>query len=323
MPWSDPDLVRRTVALREAARAVDAPWQHPVTVADLVGDLRWGWDGEPSEVCLLVQDGADVAAGWYETSSYDNLHLAWLGVEVQPDHRRRGHGSQLLEALIARARDEGRTSIGLSGWDAPAPAAFAKRHGFEQRAVEVQRRQWPGSVDRPALDRLWEETRPHAAAYDLERRVGFTPEDELEEVAVMVAAINDAPTDDLDIEDEVFTPDRVRGYEEAQAGRGRRAHFVMARHRETRELAGETTVVVEGDRPQIAHQHDTSVVRAHRGHRLGTVLKLDMLRWLHETQPQIETIDTWNAESNDHMIEVNDLLGYRVVGRQLSFQRSV
>ena len=38
-------------------------------------------------------------------------------------------------------------------------------------------------------------------------------------MAAMVTAINDAPLDDLDIEDEVFTPERVRAYEHASAAR--------------------------------------------------------------------------------------------------------
>jgi hypothetical protein len=48
-----------------------------------------------------------------------------------------------------------------------------------------------------------------------------------------------------------------------------------------------------------------------------------MLRWLREAQPQLATIDTWNAESNDHMIGVNEAVGYRVMGRALAFQRSM
>ena len=45
--------------------------------------------------------------------------------------------------------------------------------------------------------------------------------------------------------------------------------------------------------------------------------------WLREVQPQIAEISTWNAESNDHMIGVNDAIGYRVVGRELEFQKSL
>lgn len=33
-------------------------------------------------------------------------------------------------------------------------------------------------------------------------------------------------------------------------------------------------------------------------------------------------IDTWNAESNAHMIGVDELLGYRVMGREIVYQRS-
>ena len=136
-------------------------------------------------------------------------------------------------------------------------------------------------------------------------------------------AINDAPTDDLDIEDEVYSPERVRAYEEAQLGRGLRLFRVLARHRGSGALAGHTVVVVDGERPELGEQHDTSVVGAHRGHRLGLLLKSDMNLWLREVQPQLAEVTTWNAESNDHMIGVNEALGYRIVGRQLEFQRAL
>ena len=105
----------------------------------------------------------------------------------------------------------------------------------------------------------------------------------------MSAAINDAPIDDLDIEDEVFSPERMRAYETRQLGQGHRLFRVFARHRETGELAGHTVVVVDGERPQLAEQHDTSVVRAHRGHRLGLLLKTDMNALAGaRSQPQID-----------------------------------
>ena len=80
-------------------------------------------------------------------------------------------------------------------------------------------------------------------------------------------------------------------------------------------------VAVDVEDPRIAHQHDTSVVRAHRGHRLGLLLKAEMMRWLAEAEQEIEYLDTWNAESNEHMVAVNERLGFRAVGRELAFQR--
>ena len=45
--------------------------------------------------------------------------------------------------------------------------------------------------------------------------------------------------------------------------------------------------------------------------------------WLRDVQPQLVSIDTWNAESNDHMIAVNEAIGYRIMGRELEFQKSI
>lgn len=319
----DGDVVRRSVELTNAVRRHDSPWVHPQTEHGLAAQLRHGWDGDKPVAFLAAQDGTDVAVADYYASTYDNLHLAWLDIVVHPGHRRRGHGSSVLSHLMDRARAEGRTSVGSDGWEAADPTPFARRHGLEVKTVEVNRRQHFAEVDWARVETLHDEAKQLAAAYEVVRRTGRTPDDELEAVAAMVAAINDAPNDDLDIEDEVFSAERVRAYEHAQEARGNLIHRVMARHRESGELAGHTVVAVDGERPQLAEQHDTSVVAAHRGHRIGLLLKADLMLWLRETQPQVESVDTWNAASNDHMIAVNEALAYRVMGRALAFQRSL
>lgn len=319
----DREALQHFVDITNASRRADSPWAHPLTLAEADGQLRWGWDKEPSVAFLAISDGAPVGLAEYATSEWDNHHLAWLWVEVHPEHRRRGHGTALLEAMIERARGEGRTSVGINGWESAAASGFAKAHGFELKSQDINRRQVLAEVDWDLVERLHAEATTAAASYELVRRTGRTPDDELDALAALTAAINDAPTDDLDIEDEVFPPQRVRDYEEAHAGRGLLLHRVIARHRESGELAGHTDVVVEAERPEIGHQHDTAVARAHRGHRLGLLLKSDMMLWLREERPELATVDTWNAESNDHMIGVNQQLGYRILGRSLSFQRAV
>lgn len=313
MDWTDADAVRRLVAVTNAARRVDSPWLHPLTEHECVGDLSHGWDGEPKTAFLATVGGVDVGAGGYEASTYDNQHLAWLEVEIVPELRRRGHGSALLEHLIGRARSEGRTTVGIAGWEGPGPAAFATGHGFEQKSVEVHRRQYLDGFSAPPL--------PAAPDYELVRWPSATPAADLPALAALTEAINDAPTDDLDVEDEAFPPERIAAYEHAWASRGHRLYRLVARHRASGDLAGQTVVAVDGERPELAEQHDTSVVADHRGHRLGLLLKLGMLRWLAEAEPQVQELDTWNAESNDHMIVVNELLGYRVLGRVLDYQR--
>ena len=95
-------------------------------------------------------------------------------------------------------------------------------------------------------------------------------------------------------------------------GRGERAYRVIARHRQTGEVGGHTIVATHPLRPEIAGQGDTAVARQHRGHRLGLLLKIDMMRWLAEAEPQLKIIQTWNNVDNRFMINVNEALGYRL-----------
>jgi RimJ/RimL family protein N-acetyltransferase len=64
--------------------------------------------------------------------------------------------------------------------------------------------------------------------------------------------------------------------------------------------------------PELGGQADTAVARHHRGHRLGLLLKIDMMRWLAEVEPQLKIIETWNNADNTFMINVNEALGYRL-----------
>ncbi|WP_168929529.1 GNAT family N-acetyltransferase [Nocardioides sp. GY 10113] len=317
----DASALERWATLTNAVAAVDAPWAFPVTPAEGAGRFRHGWDGEPSTPYLARVDGEVVGWGSVSVSEYDNLDLAWLGVAVHPAYRRRGHGSTLLAELVEAARALGRTSLGMDGWESAAGAAFAERHGFVAKQSTINRRQLLADVAWAELDRRYDDALPHARDYAIERWAPPTPEGLLPALAELTSAINDAPTDGLDVEDEVYTADRVRAYETATRGRGERMYRVVARHVPTGGLAGQSVVAVEIDHPERGHQHDTSVVRSHRGHRLGLLLKAEMLRWLREEEPDLATIDTWNAESNDHMIGVNELLGYRVMGREIAYQR--
>src|SRR5690606_7250690 len=77
------------------------------------------------------------------------------------------------------------------------------------------------------------------------------------------------------------------------------------------EAAGFTEIAVYGERPQLAHQRDTGVLAAHRGHRLGRWLKAANLRLALEHEPRIEVVETYNAESNPWMLGINVDMGYR------------
>ena len=101
----------------------------------------------------------------------------------------------------------------------------------------------------------------------------------------------------------------------------RTVYRMVARHRSTGELVGHTLVGVSVQHPWHAWQLDTSIVGRHRGHRLGLLVKAEMLCWLGEVEPQLHRLDTGNAASNAHMIGINETLGYQITARLIQWQR--
>ncbi len=329
LTWLDPEKLddrdlAAAAAVLEAARSHDAPYRVGEIVPTLTARLRHGPDGHPPTTAL-ARDGLGLPVGFVAVSfsRWDNPQRADMVVTVDPRRRREGLGRRLFDAGLARVRDEGRTVLLGYGVDSPALRGFATAVGMRQVFTMAVRRQDLRTVDRERIDREFAAAGAHAAAYQLVRVPGRTPEELMPAVVALSEAINDAPTDDMAVEREAYSRERIRAYEEAVLARGQRLYRLLARHRETGELAGHTVVGVDHHRPWHGFQHDTSVVGAHRGNRLGVLLKAGMVRWLAEVEPQLHTIDTNNAASNSHMARVNELLGYELLATSTSWQRQL
>ena len=327
LTWLDPSSfdqrsVAEAVALLEDARLVDSPHELSWTVSSYSAHLRHGWDGDPP-MGALARTAEGRAAGVLEVHlpTYDNKHLGFVLVTVDPAVRRQGIGRELFSIGSERVKEAGRTVLMSDTFDPGPGVAFLEKMGLKQASKDVERRQLLQTLDNGRIDSEFEGAKSHATAYELVRIATPIPEELIDDVVRATHAINDAPTDDLDLEDEVFSPERIRAFEAAAAAAGRRLYRLAVRHRDSGDLAGHTIVAVEIERPWYAHQYDTSVVRAHRGHRLGVLLKAAMLRWLREDEPQLRILDTWNAASNAHMIEVNEVLGYHVIAESSGWQR--
>jgi RimJ/RimL family protein N-acetyltransferase len=144
------------------------------------------------------------------------------------------------------------------------------------------------------------------------------PEEFIDQAAALFAALNDAPHDEHSAP-EVWDARRVRErVNDLRPAYGLRVYAVAARHDATGELAGLTEVAVDPADPGWGHQMLTGVLRAHRGHRLGLLVKVAMAEWMKTAEPQLERIDTWNAQSNRYMIAVNEALGYTILGQLAS-----
>lgn len=317
----DDATVAEIVGLLSVVGCRDAPHQPPPTAAAYRRMLRHGWDGRgPERLWLAHDDGELVAVADIWMPHWDNRQVAYVDAQVRPDRRGQGIGSALMEEAAAAAHAAGRDSLLAEAWTDSPGGVFLQRQGFRSAQLNVQRRLSLLGTDDARIDRLHDDAAAHARAYELVRLVGAAP-DLRADMVELFAAINDAPLDDLDIEDDVYTAERVRCFEEAQTAMGQRLYRLLARRTYDGAWAGHTVLTVDPSRPTWGGQGDTSVVRAHRGHRLGLLLKTEMLRWLREAEPQLEQIDTWNSASNTAMIAVNDALGCTVVGQMTGWQR--
>ena len=318
----DEAAVAEIVGLRTAVDRQDAPHQPPPTPVAYRRMLLHGWDGRGPELLWLAHDdGKLVAVADIWMPHWDNRQLAYVDAQVRPDRRGRGIGSALMKEAAAAAAAAGRhDSLLADAWTDSPGGVFLQRQGFRPAQLNVQRRLSLLGTDDARVDGLHDDAATHAGAYELVRLVGAAP-DLRADMVQLFAAINDAPLDDLDIEDDVYTAERVRCFEEAQTAMGQRLYRLVARRTGDGAWAGHTVLTVDPSRPTWGDQGDTSVVRSHRGNRLGLLLKTEMLRWLRQEEPQLEQIDTWNSASNTAMIAVNDALGCTVVGQMTGWQR--
>ena len=141
------------------------------------------------------------------------------------------------------------------------------------------------------------------------------PEEYIERVAPVYDALNDAPHDEGEAPT-FWDAQRVREANARRPRYGTHDYAVAAVHGEaaTGEMAALTEVIVDPADPDWAHQAITGVRRAHRGHRLGLLVKVAMLELLAAAEPQLERMSTWNGAENPYMIAVNEALGYTVLG---------
>ncbi len=308
--------------LSTAAQAVDAPHLDPVDAAYVRRRHAFDHDMQPTHTLLVANDGDELAgSAEMQVAHWDNPEHASIELEVHPEHRGRGVASTLYARVEERARAAGRSRLMADAWLGSAQQDFWERHGFTVGMVAAQRRLFMADLDPVHANGLLATAEAASSDYELVDLPNPAPEDVVPGMLDLHTAMNDSPLDDLVLDADQWPVERFRGYERAMSARGFRLHRLLARRRSDGVLGGHTVVVTEQDRPWLGSQEDTAVVAGHRGHKLGLRLKVAMLQRLAEREPQVHHIDTWNAESNRHMLAVNDALGCVVVGRSAELQR--
>jgi len=124
----------------------------------------------------------------------------------------------------------------------------------------------------------------------------------------------DAPLGGLDLQEDLWDAERIRVTEKQFEERGIELLVLAAEHLPTHTLAAFTAFMAVPNTDEFVHQHDTLVLKEHRGRRLGMLVKTANLQRLAAERPSVRRIGTWNAEENSYMLAINVALGFRPAG---------
>lgn len=314
-----------------AQHAADVP-DLPICRVSFLAGLVHPWPGNRTE--RFVAYLGDAPAGYLQVDlpTLENTENADMDLMVHPAYRRRGVGRALYERAVAIARENGRRRLmtmtveTLPGGPERdgAGSAFARAVGAKSALTEVRRRLRVSTVDDAALDAQLAEAWQHAKGYSVVQWREEAPEKDLDDIAYLDGRLlADAPMGDLEMEPEKVDAARIRAGEAARKARQRRLYNTAVRHDESGRLVAWTTLEFSHSVPEHSFQQITIVHPAHRGHRLGTIVKIENLRFARAQEPAVQDIDTWNAAVNDHMISINEAIGFRPVDGWTNWQQEV
>ncbi|HKT56466.1 MAG TPA: GNAT family N-acetyltransferase [Microbacterium sp.] len=263
---------------------------------------------------LPREDGSRVAIWWIEL-----LRRVWgrgigTGALAVVERTARDHGRTVLQAWAAHTHGDGEQLAAPTGFGSVPEdhaARFLLRHGYALEQIERQSYlPLDASTDR-RIAALLAEARAASADYGVVRWALPTPDEFIDGYAWLKSRMaTDAPAAGLEIDEEAWDADRVRDHDRRYVESGRILHVTAARHLETGTLVAFNELVASTDPERATMQEDTLVLKEHRGHRLGMLVKCAGLQAWREFAPLSPRVMTWNAEENRPMLDINEAIGF-------------
>ncbi len=299
----------RPFALQRSLRALTASVQHPS-------------DTQQRVLLAATLDGATVGVAEVTMGSRENLHLAEVEINVHPDHRRRGVGTALYDAVERLRRDEGRTtvvgelSVPLGGGaGATAGLHFATARGFESVHTE-QHLAMRLPADPITADLLTRDV----PGYDIVLWTGRCPVEHRAAYLAMRNQMNaDVPTGGVDARPVVMDEERL-ATSETRMARSYVTIVAAARRVADGEMAGYSLLFLD-HHDDVALQDDTFVMPEHRGLGLGMQLKQATRAFVETHHADRTTLHTWTDPANAAMWRTNIAFGLAPVELMHEVQR--
>jgi mycothiol synthase len=314
------DDVEDVAALAQAVQDDDRPGDPPLSARELAGRMRHSLPEHVERTWVARSNGRVVGrvSATVDRRPRNEGFVELDEVEVHPDQRRQGVATALARRAVADLVPLGARTVMLWPWD-DAGRAFSERLGLTFRQEERQSRLMVAELDVSQQEQWIAAPKAREAGYRVVSFVEPVPAEYLDAWVAAKDAMADAPLDDVEWNHEPTTADWVRNVERLHRARGVHVFGSLALAPDS-AAAGMTAIFVHPDRPRFAHQEDTAVVPAHRGFGLGRWLKAANLRQVLEAVPQVEIVQTYNAESNGPMLDINVAMGFHPARTYYAYQ---
>jgi GNAT superfamily N-acetyltransferase len=318
-------------------------WALAVTPEELLPGFQ-NEEYAPRRLFVARIDGRIVARSLFNWSKEEGTNVSWIFVEVHPDHRNKGIGSAMWDQMEALAVASGRTVIqsdaihtSIEGGERIAPPTGfgdvpAEDPGvrfLRKRGLSLEQIGRISFLDLPVNPDLLARHRAEAEAkagpdYRIVTWVGLTPEKWRTDVAWLKNRMSvDEPAAGLEVDEQTWDEARVVKHDEAEIAGGRPLLIAAAEHIPSGKLVGINELSVASDHTRPVGQEDTLVLSEHRGHRLGMLLKIANLQELARVAPEAPLVFTFNAEENRPMLNVNEAVGFRAVGYDGAWKKTI
>jgi len=269
--------------------------------------------------CTYEREGSSALVTVAVTSAHRGVGVEDALIE-ELERIASGAGKRVLDtyAFVSAARVGGELLPSPTGYGSVPRddhwTAFFLRHGYALGQVE-RASAFDLTADPDPVRRILDEASA-AAGPDYEPLWWLTPTPDayVDGYAAAVSRLStDAPSGELEVEAVPWDAERIRHRETMKHEAGIALAVTAVRHIPSGDIVAFNEIQVLADRTRPSENIGTLVLSGHRGRRLGTIVKAHgLLRW-RDAFPESPVVQTFNAEENRYMLDVNERVGFRPV----------